>query len=105
MPGTHAQNVRCTLLEEQLAPASTLAEALALGLELALALLDAAAPVDEPLLLEQAAASSETAATPVSAAVMLARGRRDLDNIWINSYVRCCRFVCGRRCPRSCGVF
>jgi hypothetical protein len=35
MPGTHAQNVRCTALEEQFAPASTLADGLALALPVA----------------------------------------------------------------------
>jgi hypothetical protein len=67
MPGTHAQKVRCTELEEQLAPASTLAEALGLALALVLApaeveVLDG---VDDELLLH--AASKDTPARTGSA--------------------------------------
>jgi hypothetical protein len=73
MPGTQAQKVRCTLAEEQFAPASTLsAELVALGLALTLALVPALAlalavvdvldGVEDELLLQ--AASSDSADAP-----------------------------------------
>jgi hypothetical protein len=64
MPGTHAQKVRWTLAEEQLAPASTLAEGLAVALALALAVeLVLVDGVEDGLLLLQAASSVAPAMT------------------------------------------
>ena len=95
MPGTHAQNITGVAEELQdLPPASTVALALALALLVA-------PPADVPLLLLLPpllhAASSETAAAPATAMVIL----RFLNDILVK--LLCSVLPCLRAMPFQCG--